>query len=100
MKAEYVNAFLEPALEILKESTKIEVTVGKVFVREKPTSFQKSVIIGISGDLKGVVIMSFSNETAASVASSMLNVNSVTEDLTESALCELANMMLPRQPTE
>ena len=72
MKVEYINAFLEPALTILKESTRMDITVGKVSVKERLDSFKSSVIIGISGDIRGAVIMNFTKENEMPACSNCL----------------------------
>lgn len=97
MKAEYVNAFLEPAIFVIEKVLKIEATIGQI---KKGSGINLkdpiSIIIGMNGDLKGVVILGFTMETAYKIAAKMLqkdNIAELNQDEKE-ALSELANMII------
>ncbi len=97
MKAEYVNAFLEPAVSVIKKVLKVKVTIGEITKAVTVNARDAfSVIIGLSGDLSGVVIIGFSMKTARNIAAKMLCKDKLTDlniDAKE-ALSELVNMIV------
>jgi chemotaxis protein CheX len=97
VKAEFVNAFLDPALNIWKKELgtylafdHAEGAKGGAFTTEDMTA-----IIGVTRQLKGNVFYEFTQETALAVASAMCG-EQFTEmtELGLSALGELANMII------
>jgi chemotaxis protein CheX len=57
--------------------------------------YDVTTLIGISGDARGNIAYSFSNDTAKNIASSMLMGTNVThlDEIAQSAITELTNMM-------
>ena len=102
MKAEFVNAFLTPALDVWKKELGEDLTyhgahsMGGTFTTEDLTA-----IIGVTGALAGNVFYELSNEMALAVAGAMCG--SPFEELDEvamSAIGELANMITGNATTE
>jgi len=95
MKAEFVNAFLEPAISVWGKELGVELTFGEaeavtgVFTTEDLTA-----IIGVTGKLKGNVFYELSNGTAKTVAEAMCGMEFETMDeMALSAIGEMANMI-------
>lgn len=97
MKAEHVNPFIKSFIDILKSVAGIEVSMGKPFLKESPILLKDvAIIIGITSDLKGQIVISMDKDTALSVASHMmmgLPLNEL-DEMSKSALCEIGNMIL------
>ena len=95
MKAEFVNAFLTPALDVWKKELGEELTYhGAHAVTGTFTTEDLTAIIGVTGGLKGNVFYEFSNATSLAIAGVMCG--SPFEELDEvgmSAIGELANII-------
>ena len=73
MNADFINPFLMSATKIMQEICQTEMKIGKPYV--KTTEFENesvAVMIGITGELKGQVIMAFELNKALDVASKMM----------------------------
>ncbi len=95
MKAEFVNAFLTPALDVWKKELGEDLTYhGAHSVTGTFTPEDLTAIIGVTGGLKGNVFYELSNATALAVAGVMCG--GTFEELDEvglSAIGELANII-------
>lgn len=79
MNADFINPFLMSATKIMQEICQTEMKIGKPYV--KTTEFENesvAVMIGITGELKGQVIMAFEFNKALDVASKMMMGNAAT----------------------
>ena len=97
MNADFINPFLMSATKIMQEICQTEMKIGKPYV--KTTEFENesvAVMIGITGELKGQVIMAFEFNKALDVASKMMMGMPVTalDDMSISAISELGNMIM------
>lgn len=95
MKAEFVNAFLSPAMDVFKKEIGLDLTyregnaVTGAFTTEDLTA-----IIGVTGKLKGNVFYELTSTSALAIAGAMCGEEM--EEMTEmglSAIGELANMI-------
>lgn len=97
MKAEFVNPFVGAAFDVLKSLGINEVVKGELGVNVSPIKGgEVNVVIGVTGDLIGQIIMFLSEETALALASKML-MELPTEsfdELAKSAIGELGNMVI------
>ena len=96
MKAEFVNAFLSPALDVWKKELGEELTYqGAHSVTGTFTTEDLTAIIGVTGGLKGNVFYELSRGTALAVASAMCGSTFVDEldEVGLSAIGELANII-------
>mgnify|MGYP000664181514 CR=1 FL=1 len=94
MNADFINPFLMSATKIMQEICQTEMKIGKPYV--KTTEFENesvAVMIGITGELKGQVIMAFEFNKALDVASKMMMGMSI------SAISELGNMIMGNAAT-
>lgn len=100
MTKESVEAVLEATSKILSETIQITVEHKDPHIKEGVfTAYDVSTLVGISGDLEGAIIISFSYDSALSAAGRFMEVMGVqpATELSEqasSALAELINTIL------
>ena len=82
--------------------TGIKPTLGKVHLKNSPyPSDSVAVIVGLTGKLRGQVIISLNIETAMSIASIMMGGMPIEkfDDMPKSAISELGNMIMGNTAT-
>jgi chemotaxis protein CheX len=100
MKEQHVSAVMEVSSKIFSETAKLEFKQGNAYAKDYSFSpHDVSTLIGISGDLKGVVIFSFPSDVALTVANrfiELMGVPPATEFNAEaqSALAEMVNTIM------
>jgi chemotaxis protein CheX len=95
MKAEFVNTFLEPAMNVWQKELGIDLTFREAeSVNGTFTTEDLTAVIGVTGKLKGNVFYELSRGTAQTVASAMCGQEfEEMDELPLSAIGELANMI-------
>ena len=95
MKASYVNPFIKSVCNTFGTMCDIQVSPGKpIRCSDKPDRNDVSAIIGFSGDAAGSVVIRFSFEVAANVATAFAKTEITPQhDDFADALGELANMV-------
>ncbi len=102
MRAEHVNPFIQSFSYIFKNVAGLDVVMGKAFIRSNPIIIGEiSIIVGVTGDLRGQVVVSMSTETALKLASRMMmGIEVLTlDEISKSALSEIGNMILGNSAT-
>ncbi|HPO49580.1 MAG TPA: chemotaxis protein CheX [Spirochaetota bacterium] len=102
MRVEYINPFVESAIQILKETVSEDVTRGQLSLKSAISPMLGVVVIvGLAGQVSGRVIFDMDRDTALKVASKM-NDEKLTEfdELTTATLTELANMITGKAVTK
>lgn len=102
MNVEYINPFIEASQSVLVMMTGVKPELGKVHLRKAPFSSENiAVIVGLTGKIRGQVVISFSKDSALSVASAMMGGMPVIEldEISKSAISELANMIMGNTAT-
>ena len=94
---EYINPFLMAATSVIKDICQVDMKIGRPYV--KTTEFASDSVInmiGVTGEVRGQVLMSFPEAHALHVASKMMMGMPVTalDDMSASAINELGNMMM------
>ena len=102
ISADIINPFLMATTSIMKDICQTEMSIGKPYV--KTTEFENEavvIMIGITGEMKGQVMMAFPHENALNVASKMMMGMPVTEldAMSTSAISELGNMIMGNAAT-
>lgn len=70
MRAKYINPFLKASMNLFEDYLGLKVTAGKPFLLEDPQALlEVSGIIGLAGETRGAVVLSFSRETAIHIVS-------------------------------
>lgn len=100
MKAEHVNAFLVPAVEVLQKMARTEVKVGKISRLGDHTGSKVdhhlSIIIGLKGRLSGSVILTAPRPVAERLGGLIIKepAESVAEDDVRAIMAEVANTIV------
>lgn len=102
MNIEYINPFIEASQTVLKQIASMDAKLGKVFLKNSPYKSEDLIImVGLTGKIRGQAIFSMTKKLGMSIASSMMMGMPVTEfdELSKSAISELANMILGNAAT-
>ena len=103
MNVEYINPFIEASKYVIMMMTGNKPELGKVYIRNDSSflSNEVAVIVGLTGRIRGQVVLSFSKKSALSVASAMMGGMAVNEldGISKSAISELANMIMGNTAT-
>ena len=101
LSAEHVNPFLMAAKKVIQDVCFVEVQVQKPILKE--TSFDEDswvIIIGVTGEIKGQVLLAMDESNACGIASKMCMMEVITiDDFASSALSELGNMIMGNAAT-
>lgn len=101
INVEIINPFLMAATSIMRDMCQLETKVGKPYV--KTTEFDSDsviIMIGITGEMRGQVIIAFSLDVACDIASKMIMMPICEmNELSMSAISELGNMILGNAAT-
>ena len=102
MNVEYINPFIEASQQVFSMMTGINPELGTVHLKNSPYAGDSvAVIVGLTGKIRGQVIISLSVDTAKSVSSIMMGGIPVIEfdDFAKSAISELGNMIMGNTAT-
>ncbi|MFA9466140.1 MAG: chemotaxis protein CheX [Velocimicrobium sp.] len=102
LDVKYINPFLQSSLNIFNSMAQIKLTVGKPQIAN--LSFTETTFIlqvGVTGEMKGQVLIVMSVERAKDIASRMMFGMEVPEldEMSRSALAELSNMIMGNTAT-
>ena len=97
MDVAYVNPFIAASSNVIKSMCTLDVKVNKPYVT--PIVFDTEslvILIGITGNVRGQVFISFPKKTALIIAGAMMGgvILEDMDEMTESALSELGNMIM------
>ena len=96
MKAEYANVFIRSAVSVFQKELGITLTRKSLTRKNAPVpNLPISIVIGITGAIRGQVVFSVDNQFALQVTRGMIPNKSDEElkDLLNSAVSEIANMV-------
>lgn len=101
LSADIINPFLSAGMQMLKDVAQIETKMGAPSAKQaKFTSDTVVIMIGITGEMKGQVMLAFPNKLACKVAGNMCMTEcSELTELFMSAICELGNMIMGNAAT-
>lgn len=101
ISADFINPFLIAATKILKDMCMVDAKIGSPYL--KTTKFDDDslvIIIGVTGEMRGQVMIDFKNEVACDIVSKMIMMPvPQLDELAQSAICELGNMILGNTAT-
>lgn len=101
LNAELINPFLSAAMQMLRDVSQVPTTMGKPTA--KRAEFHDDtivIIIGITGEMKGQVMLAFPNDVACLVSGNMCMMPTTEmNELYMSAICELGNMIMGNAAT-
>ncbi len=96
MKAEYANVFIRGATTVFTQEIGINLTRKSLTKKAAPVpSLPISIVIGITGGIRGQVVYSMDSNFAFAVTKAMIpnKLPSELKKLTNSAVSEIANMI-------
>lgn len=102
MNVEYINPFIEASQQVFQMVTGIKPNLEKVYLKKSPyPSDSVAVIVGLTGKIRGQVIISLSVDASKSIASIMMGGMAVDtfNDMAKSAISELSNMIMGNTAT-
>ena len=102
VNVEYINPFLSAAQSVLRDVCQMEVKMQKPFIKGLVSADDTAVIIiGITGEIKGQVMITFTKAVGCTIASRMMMGMPVNEldDMAKSAISELGNMIMGNTAT-
>ncbi|MCB2297381.1 chemotaxis protein CheX [Clostridium tagluense] len=97
MNVEYINPFIEASKSIINQTTGFNPSLGKIYIKGTPyKGADVVVLIGLTGEIQGNVIISLSKKIACKIAAAMMGEISLVEldEIGKSAISELCNMIL------
>ena len=92
MNVNYINPFLEAAIAIVKDACQVELKIGKPYAKMvELTEGTVVILIGVTGEMRGQVVLSIDEKKACEIASRMMMGMPVPEldDMAISAISEL-----------
>ncbi|MCH5252955.1 MAG: chemotaxis protein CheX [Lachnospiraceae bacterium] len=101
LNAEHINPFLMSAKKVLQDTCFVEIGIEKPTLKEaKFASDSWVIIIGITGEMRGQVLIAMTEANACNIASKMcmMEVTQI-DDFAASALSELGNMIMGNAAT-
>lgn len=101
LDAEHINPFLMAAKKVLQDMCFVEVAIQKPVLKEAAFGVETWVIIiGVTGEIRGQVLIAMTEENACAIASKMCmtEVRAI-DDFASSALSELGNMIMGNAAT-
>lgn len=98
MKAEILNPFIQAASEVLETELGAETQRGTLHVRKSAfTTNEITTLVGVTGQVSGIVLYSMSQETALGLVSRMMGQEFTEFDaLAQSGIGELGNVITGR----
>lgn len=102
VSVELINPFISAAQSVLRDLSQLSTKMGKPYLKNPEYEGEiVSVIVGVTGELRGQVIFSLENPQACMIASHMMMGMPVPElnDMARSAVSEMANMILGNAAT-
>jgi len=96
MKVEFIKPFVNAAYKVLQQEVKVEeIEKGELnIVESTSTSREVTVMIGVTGDVQGIVLYGLTERTAKLMVSALTGERvPVFNRLVESAIAEMGNMI-------
>jgi chemotaxis protein CheX len=97
MNVQYINPFIEASKKVISQTTELQSTLGKVYVKQAPCKSNNIVVlIGLTGEICGNVIITIGISFACKIASIMMGGTPVPilDEMAKSAISELSNMIM------
>lgn len=101
MNADHINPFLIAGTQVLKNMCFVDAQIGKPYLKDATfTSDTLVIIIGVTGEMRGQVMIALENSVACDIASKMCMMPiTQLDELSTSAICELGNMIMGNTAT-
>lgn len=101
INVEYIKLFLKAAAQVMKDVCQMNLSIGRPYVKQ--TEFENETVvvnIGITGQLRGLVLLAMPKEVACDIAYRMcfMTIEKL-DEISLSALSELGNMIFGNAAT-
>ncbi len=95
MQVELINVFIKAATDVLRSETGEAPDAGSVKVQSSAqTSEEVTVMIGVTGDVRGMVLLGMSERTAKGIVSRMMGEPCpLFDELAQSGIAEMGNVI-------
>lgn len=95
MDVRFLNPFLVAVFEVLEKEVQAQIVKGKITLEKSAyTTEDVSILIGLTGQVEGMVIYGMSEDTAKSIVSRMMGQDwHLLDEMAQSAIGELGNMI-------
>jgi chemotaxis protein CheX len=95
MQVDLVHIFIKAAIEVLRQEIGEEAAAGSVKVLSSAqTSEEVTVIIGVTGDVRGMVLLGMSERTAKQIVGRMMGEPCpLFDELAQSGIAEMGNVI-------
>jgi len=95
LKVEFINPFVAAAYKVLQQEVQAVIEKGQLAIRSSSfTSSEVTVMIGVVGQVQGIVMYGMSERTVKNIVSTMTGEPTpVFDKLAESAIAELGNVI-------
>lgn len=102
MDVRFMNPFISAASEILEKEVQVRAVKGSISLQKSAyTTEEITILIGLTGQVEGMVAYGISEDTAKAFVSQMMGQDwNVLDDLAQSAIGELGNMITGLAGTE
>lgn len=102
MRVEYINPFVESAVNVLKEVLNTDIKRGELYLKSTTMPvLGVAALVGLAGDVEGRVMFDMSKQTALAVASTMNGEQLASlDELAKATITELANMITAQAVTK
>ncbi len=102
MRVEFINPFVKAAYDVLLAEVKSEIKKGELSIQSSAfTAEEVTVMIGVVGQVQGVVLYGMSERTAKNIVSAMTGQTvPIFDRIVESAIAELGNVITGRASAE
>lgn len=97
MKAEVVNTFISSLMSVSEMMFQEKLAIKNTYKKTETTALMEVVVVvGLTGDMRGQVIINFSEETGKAMASRMMGGMPVDtfDDMAKSAVSEVGNIFM------
>ena len=95
MQVDLINIFIKAAVNVLAQETGGEASAGSIKVLSSAqTSEEVTVMIGVTGDVRGMVLLGMSERTAKNIVSKMMGEPCpLFDEMAQSGIAELGNVV-------
>lgn len=102
IKVEHINPFIAATQTVMRDFCHVEAKIGKPYLSQANyEGVSIMIIVGITGDLRGQVLINMSTDIACDITSHIMMGMPVPElsDMARSAISELGNMIMGNTAT-
>ncbi|QUH22151.1 chemotaxis protein CheX [Alkaliphilus sp. B6464] len=102
MKVEHINPFVKASTDILSQMAGLTCKLGKIYIKNETFNAPDvSILIGITGDLKGRAVLNMNKLLGLKIASHMMGGIDIQafDEISRSALAEIGNMIMGNSAT-